>query len=342
MKNDVNRQWLIADRPIGRPLKDTDFKYQEVSLEEPGEGEVLVRTLYLSFDPAQKGWLENVANYVDPTEIGDVVRGSGIAQVIKSNSPKLKEGDLVSGMVGWQDFPVMQANTLNKVPDGVPPTATLGVLGGTGMTAYFGLLHVGKPVAGDTLVVSGAAGATGSVVGQIGKIAGCRVIGIAGGAEKCSWIKDELGFDEAIDYKNDNVRKRLKELCPGGINVMYDNVGGSVLNDCLGEIAMKARVVICGGISRYELGQFPAGPQNYFNLVFRRATMEGFIVLDYANQFPQASKRIAQWMEEGRIKYKEDMQQGLENAPRTLMRLFEGANFGKQLLQVADITAAVT
>ena len=184
MKNDVNRQWLIADRPIGRPLKDSDFKYQEVPLTEPNEGEVLVRTLYLSFDPAQKGWLENVANYVDPTEIGDVVRGSGIAQVISSKSPKFKEGDLVSGLVGWQDFPVLSANGLNKVPDGVPPTATLGVLGGTGMTAYFGLLHIGKPVAGDTLVVSGAAGATGSVVGQIGKIAGCRVIGIAGGQEK--------------------------------------------------------------------------------------------------------------------------------------------------------------
>ncbi len=342
MKNDVNRQWLIADRPIGRPLKDSDFKYQEVPLNEPNEGEVLVRTLYLSFDPAQKGWLENVANYVDPTEIGDVVRGSGIAQVISSKSPKFKEGDLVSGLVGWQDFPVLPANALNKVPDGVPPTATLGVLGGTGMTAYFGLLHIGKPVAGDTLVVSGAAGATGSVVGQIGKIAGCRVIGIAGGQEKCDWIKDELGFDEAIDYKNDSVRKRLKELCPGGINVMYDNVGGTVLNDCLGEIAMKARVVICGGISRYELGQLPAGPQNYFNLVFKRATMEGFIVLDYTDQFPMASKRIAKWIAEGKIKYKEDLQEGLENAPKTLMRLFEGANFGKQLLQVANITAAVT
>lgn len=342
MKNDVNRQWLIADRPIGRPLKDSDFKYQEVPLGAPGEEEVLVRTLYLSFDPAQKGWLENVANYVDPTEIGDVVRGSGIAQVVESKSPKFKEGDLVSGMVCWQDFAVLPANAISKVPDGVPPTATLGVLGGTGMTAYFGLLHIGKPVAGDTLVVSGAAGATGSVVGQIGKIAGCRVIGIAGGQEKCDWLKSELGFDEAIDYKNDSVRKRLKELCPGGINVMYDNVGGSILNDCLGEIAMKARVVICGGISRYELGQMPAGPQNYFNLVFKRGTMEGFIVLDYAAQFPMASKRISKWIAEGKIKYKEDVQEGLENAPKTLMRLFEGANFGKQLLQVADIAGAVT
>ena len=342
MKNDVNRQWLIADRPIGRPLKDSDFKFQETDLQTPNDGEVLVRTLYLGFDPAQKGWLENVANYVDPTEIGDVVRGSGVGQVVESKSSKFKEGDVVSGLLGWQDFAVVPAAALNKVPDGVPPTASLGVMGTTGMTAYFGLLDVGKPVAGDTLVVSGAAGATGSVVGQIGKIAGCRVIGIAGGAEKCDWIKQELGFDEAIDYKNDSVRKRLKELCPGGINVMYDNVGGTVLNDCLGEIAMKARVVICGGISRYELGQLPAGPQNYFNIVFRRAKMEGFIVLDYADQFPVAAKRLSKWIADGKIKYKEDMQEGLENAPKTLMRLFEGANFGKQLLQVADVTAAVT
>jgi hypothetical protein len=335
MKNDINRQWLIADRPVGRMLQESDFKYQEVPLGEPKENEVVLKTLTLSFDPAQKGWMENISDYVAPTQIGDLMRGSGIAQVVESKSAKFKEGDIVSGQLGWEEFPVVSADTVNGVPDGVPPTATLGVLGTTGLTAYFGLLHVGRPKAGDMLVVSGAAGATGSVVGQIGKIAGCKVVGIAGGKEKCDWLTSELGFDGAIDYKNDNVAERLKEVCPDGINVFYDNVGGPVLNDCLGHIAMKARVVICGGISRHEFGE-TKGPNNYFNVVFRRSTIEGFILLDYMAQFPQAGQRLAEWVRDGKIKSKEDVQEGFENAPKTLMRLFEGKNFGKQLLKIAD------
>lgn len=330
----TNRQWLIAGRPTGRPLKDDDFKWVEMQARDPDLGEVLVKTLYLGFDPAQKGWMENVGGYVAPTEIGEVMRGSGVGEVVASKADGFKPGDKVMGMLGWQDHPTLAAKDLLKVDDNDLLSANLGVLGTTGMTAFFGLNKIGKPFAGDTLVVTGAAGATGSVVGQIGKISGCKVIGVAGGPDKCKWLVDELGFDAAIDYKAGAVRKQLKELSPGGIDVLWDNVGGKIFNDLLGELALHARVVVCGGISRYELGQMPAGPENYFNLIFKRATMQGFIVLDYQSEYPWARGRITRWIREGRIKFKEDVQHRLENAPRTLMRLFAGENFGKQLLKV--------
>jgi NADPH-dependent curcumin reductase CurA len=331
----VNRQWLINGRPNGRGLEDSDFKWVETAPRDPGEGEVLVRTLTLSFDPAQKGWMENIANYVAPTEIGEVMRGSGVGEVVASKASHIAVGDKVTGMLGWQDYATLAAKDLNKVADDDLLTANLGVLGTTGMTAFFGLNKIGKPFAGDTLVITGAAGATGSVVGQIGKIAGCRVIGVAGGEAKCKWLVDDLGFDAAVDYKAGGVRQQLKALAPKGIDVLWDNVGGVVFNDLLSQLALHARVVVCGGISRYELGQMPAGPENYFNLIFQRATMEGFIVLDWASQFPWARERLAGWIRDGRLRYKEDVQHGLENAPRTLMRLFAGENFGKQLLRVA-------
>jgi len=331
----INRQWLIAARPTGRPLKDSDFEWAQKPVRDPQAGEVLLRTLYLGFDPAQKGWMENVGGYVAPTALGEVMRGSAIAEVIASRADGFTPGDKVMGQFGWQDHPTVCADDIVKIEDGKLLTANLGVLGSTGMTAFFGLNKIGKPFAGDTLVVTGAAGATGSVVGQIGKISGCRVIGVAGGPEKCRWLVDELGFDAAIDYKTDDVRRRMRELSPGGINVLWDNVGGPIFNSLLGELALQARVVVCGGISRYELGQMPAGPENYFNLIFKRASMSGFIVLDYQNEYPIARQRIGQWIEQGRIRYREDVQHGLENAPRTLMRLFGGENLGKQLLKVA-------
>ncbi len=331
----THRQWLIADRPNGRPLKDTDFKLVTRDVRPPGAGEVLLRTRWLGFDPAQKGWMENVGGYVAATEIGDVMPGSGIGEVIASEHPKLVVGDIVSGRFGWQEFPTISGDQLEKVSDPTMATARLGVLGTTGMTAYVGRLRVGKPQPGDTVVVSGAAGATGSIVGQLAKIAGCRVIGIAGGEEKCRWIVDECGFDAAIDYKAQNVRSRLAELCPDGVDVVFDNVGGEILNDMLGKIAMHARVVICGGISRYTLGKMPAGPENYFNLIFMRATMQGFIVLDWANEYPMARRRLSAWIREGLIRYREDVQEDFERAPRTLMRLFAGENLGKQILKVS-------
>lgn len=330
-----HRQWLIADRPNGRPLKDSDFELVARDLKAPGPGEVLLKTRYLGFDPAQKGWMENIGGYVAPTEIGEVMRGSGIGEVIESNHPKYQPGDLVAGMLGWQEMPTIAGDGLEKIKDPGLATAYLGALGTTGMTAFFGFIRVGKPQPGDTVVVSGAAGATGSVVGQIAKIMGCRVIGIAGGADKCAWIVEECGYDAAIDYKSENVRGRLAELCPNGIDVVFDNVGGTILNDMLARIALHARVVICGGISRYTLGKMPAGPENYFNLIFMRATMAGFIVLDWMNEYPMARRRMTQWIRDGRIRYKEDIQEGFENAPHTLMRLFEGKNFGKQMLKVS-------
>ncbi|MBU6371269.1 MAG: NADP-dependent oxidoreductase [Alphaproteobacteria bacterium] len=330
-----NRQWLIAARPLGRALKDDDFTFVEGEARQPGDGEVLIRALYLGFDPAQKGWMENIGGYVAPTEIGDVMRGSGIGEVVASRHPDFKAGDKVSGMLCWQDYATIAGRDLVKLEDDELLTANLGALGTTGMTAYFGFLKHGRPQPGDTVIVSGAAGATGSMVGQIAKIMGCRVIGIAGGAEKCRWLVDELGFDAAIDYKAEKkLRSRIHEMAPRGVDVIYDNVGGAILNDMLGAMAMHARVVICGGISRYETGQLPAGPENYFNLIFMRGTMEGFIVLDYMGEYPKARARMRQWIREGKIHFKEDVQSGLENAPRTLMRLFQGQNFGKQILKV--------
>jgi NADPH-dependent curcumin reductase CurA len=238
-------------------------------------------------------------------------------------------------MLRWQTYATLPGKELSKVPDDEMLTANLGVLGTTGMTAFFGLNKIGRPFVGDTLVVTGAAGATGSVVGQMAKLAGCRVVGVAGGAAKCAWLVDELGFDAAVDYKAGDIREQIKTAAPNGIDVLWDNVGGTLFNTLLSQLALHARVVVCGGISRYELGKMPSGPENYFNLIFQRAHMEGFIVLDYASEFPWARKRIANWIREGRLHYKEDIQQGLENAPRTLMRLFQGENFGKQLLKVA-------
>jgi len=329
-----NRQWLINGRPVGRPLADDDFKFVETPVVEPVEGEVLVRNLYLAFDPALKGHMENISNYVAPTQIGEVMRGSGIGEVVASKAPGFEVGDKVMGPLRWQTYATIAAKDLLKIVDDDLLTANLGVLGTTGMTALFGLFKIGKPFVGDTMVVTGAAGATGSVVGQLGKIAGCRVIGVAGGVEKCAWLVDELGFDAAVDYKAGDLRAQVKAAAPDGIDVLWDNVGGRVFNDVLGEIAMHARVVTCGNISRHEPGATPSGPANYFNLIFRRARMEGFIVSDWADEFAWARARLARLIREGRLHYKEDVQQGIENAPATLKRLFEGRNFGKQLLKL--------
>jgi NADPH-dependent curcumin reductase CurA len=327
-------QWLLNDHPRGRPIADGDLKLVTTDIGAPGEGEMLLKTHYLAFDPAQKGWMENVADYVAPMHIGDVMRGSAVLEVIESNNGKFPVGAMVAGTSIWSEYRVSNGEGLNPVEPGLPPTAMLSVLGTTGMTAWCGLFKIGQPIAGDVVVVSGAAGATGSVVGQLAKIAGCTTIGIAGGAEKCAWLTQEAGYDHAIDYKAGPIRDQLKALAPGGANVIFDNVGGTILNDMLSHIATGARVVICGGISRYETGTLPAGPENYFNLVFRRARMEGFIVIDWMSEFPAIRKRMAALINAGRLKYREDVQHGFENAPDTLSRLFTGANKGKQLLKL--------
>ena len=329
-----NRQWLINGNPRGRALELTDFKPHETEVKHPKSGQVLIRVEYLGFDPAMKGQLENVPGYASNNELGNLMPGSGIGEVIESACAAIPVGAKVMGRLGWQQFATVAEKEVSIVPDDELLTARLGPLGTTGLTAYFGLLKIGQPEPGDVLLVSGAAGAVGSVVGQIGKLMGCTTIGVAGGEKKCAWLQDEVGYDHAIDYKNDRVKTRLKELCPAGLNVFFDNVGGPVLNDALGRIAPHARVVICGGISRYEESTLPAGPTNYFNIVFRQARMEGFLLRGYEHEYVQARERLIGWMNAGKIVYKEDMQEGFDNIPATLMRLFSGQNFGKQLLKL--------
>jgi NADPH-dependent curcumin reductase CurA len=335
----TSRRWVVAARPIGRALRQDDWRLETAAVPAVLDGQVKVRNTCLSFDPAQKSWMENIAGYKAPVEIGDVMPGTGLGEVIESADPRFAPGDLVTGPTGWVETAVLDGDELAKVPDGIPPTAALGVLGGTGKTAYLAFIEVGKPRPGDTVVISGAAGATGSIVGQIAKLMGCRVIGIAGGAEKCAWLVDELGFDAAIDYKAGKIRGGLKQHCPNGIDVFFDNVGGDILNDALARLAVGARVVICGGITRYNADprdpeQMPPGPRNYFNLVFTGATIQGFLLPRYEAQYAVAERRLADWVRSGALRYREDVQAGFENAPQTLMRLFDGRNFGKQLLRL--------
>lgn len=330
----MTRQWHLAAHPRGRPIADGDLVLEAIELGDPARGQMLLKTRWLGFDPAQKGWMENVADYVAPMAIGDVMRGSAIMEVVTSDCGKFPVGTLVAGSSVWSEYVLHNGEGLNACEPGLPPTAMLSILGTTGMTAYCGLFKIGQPTAGDVVLVSGAAGATGSIVGQLAKLAGCTAIGIAGGQDKCDWLTQEAGYDHAIDYKAGPICDQIKQFAPGGVNVIFDNVGGKILNDMLGQIATKARIVICGGISRYETGTLPAGPENYFNLVFRRARMEGFIVIDWMSEFPAIRQRMVRLVNEGRLKYREDMQNGFENAPATLQRLFSGANRGKQLLKL--------
>lgn len=329
-----SRQFRLAAHPRGRPIEDSDFQLGAVERPRPGAGEALLKLRWLGFDPAQKGWMENFGDYVSPMAIGDVMRGTGIGEVVESSHPSLPVGALFEGMLGWSEYCVSDGAGLTPVDPDLPPTAMLSILGLPGLTAWHGLFEVGRPQPGDAVLVSGAAGATGSLVGQFAAIAGCRVIGIAGGSEKCRWLTEEAGFDVAIDYKAADVAARLREAAPAGADIVYDNVGGATLDAMLERIATGARVVLCGGISRYETGGLPAGPANYFNLVMRRARMEGFIVLDQAPRFPAMRARIRRLALDGRLRWRIDEQVGFERAPATLRRLFEGRNLGKQVLKV--------
>jgi len=334
-----NRQWLLAKRPHGIVTRD-NFEYAEGPIPEPGEGEVLVRNLFLSFDPTQRGWMEDRESYLPPVQIGEPMRAGSIGQVVESNNLDFAKGDIVQTTGGWQDFLVVAPGQgvmgLSKVPEGVPPEMMLSVLGVTGLTAYFGLLDLGEPKEGETVLVSGAAGATGSVAGQIAKIKGCRVVGIAGGPDKCRWLKEEAGFDDVIDYKNEDVDARIAETCPNKVDVFFDNVGGDILEAALNHINMKARVVLCGGISAYNATEPVPGPTNLMNLVIMRARMEGFIVIDYMHRAGEAIGELMGWINAGQLKYQVDMQEGFDNIPDTLNRLFTGKNLGKQLLKIAD------
>jgi len=331
----MNRQYLLNAHPVG-DLKHNDFKLVESDMPVAGEGQILIKTLYLALEPAMKGWMENRSDYVAPMHIGDVMRGNGAGRVIESHNEKFPEGSLVSGGFGWQEYLVSDGEGLQILPEGMDIPAAMSILGITGLTAYFGMLDVGEPKEGNTVLVSGAAGATGSVAGQIAKLNGCRVVGIAGNAEKCDWLIAELGFDAAINYREQDVAEQVRELCPEGIDIFYDNVGGEILDIALNNLAQNARVVLCGGISRYNAtGEIP-GPKNYFNLVFRRARMEGFIVLDYLPRFGEALKYLGENLASGNIKSRETIMEGFEHMPDALMSLFSGDNIGKQLVHVAD------
>ena len=335
----VNRQWVLARRPHGMVTRD-NFEYREVEVPQPKDGQLLLRNLYLSFDPTQRGWMEDRESYLPPVRIGEVMRAGSVAQVAESRHRSFKTGDLVQTTGGWQDFVVVEPGAgilgVNVIPEGVPPILALSVLGVTGLTAYWGLLDLGRPAAGETVLVSGAAGATGSVAGQIARIKGCRVIGIAGGEAKCRWLEEVARFDGVIDYKSEDVDRRIGALCPDKVDVYFDNVGGPILEAALNHINMRARVVLCGGISSYNATEPQPGPTNLMNLVIMRARMEGFIVIDYLDRSEQAIADLIGWMESGELQHQEDVQEGFENIPDTLNRLFTGKNLGKQLLKIAD------
>jgi hypothetical protein len=337
----INRAWKLVARPEGA-FRPGDFQWVVEQLPDLTDGQVLVRQIYLSLDPASRGWASPATGYLPPVALGTVMRGFGLGVVEDSRCPSLKPGELVQGLLGWQTHAVVdgEAATGFERDPALPLEAYLAVLGHIGAAAYFGLLEIGKPKAGETLVVSGAAGAVGSLVGQIGKIVGCRVVGIAGSDEKCSWLTGDLGFDAAINYKREAVLSRLRRLCPGGIDVHFENVGGQILDAALACLAMRARIVLCGLISQYNDFIPPPGPRFLGNVLMRRARMEGFIVVDYEDRYREAMGPLTRWLAEGRLRYRTDIVDGLEQAPTAVNRLFDGANIGKLLVRVSDEPAS--
>ncbi|WP_191859537.1 NADP-dependent oxidoreductase [Hanstruepera ponticola] len=332
----MNKQLILNKRPKGMPDSDT-WSLQEAPIPEIENGELLIQNHYISLDPAMRGWMNDSKSYIEPVALGDVMRAGTIGKVIKSNNNKFNIGQTVTGWGGVQQYTISNGENLYQVDDSqVPMTKFLGVLGMPGMTAYFGILEVGKIQSGDVVVVSGGAGAVGSVVGQIAKIKGCYVVGIAGGKEKCDYITNQLGFDAAIDYKSQNVFEAVKETCPKGIDVYFDNVGGEILEAALSRLRKKARIVICGAISQYNKIDDMKGPRNYMSLLVNRATMQGMVVMDYADRYPEAMQEMAGWMQQGKLKSKETIFEGIENFQETFKRLFTGDKLGKLILKVIE------
>ena len=336
-----NTQIRLASRPVGLPTRD-NWRITSEGVSEPGPGGVLVKTHFLSLDPAMRGWMNEGKSYIPPVAIDAVMRASGVGQVIASNNPAFAVGDHVSGGLDVQAYcqipgDQIKRSGLVKIDRRLgSPTQWLNVLGMPGMTGYFGLMDVGQPKPGETVVVSGAAGAVGQTVGQLAKIKGCRVVGIAGGKAKCDWVVNELGFDACIDYKAGDVKAGLKEHCPKGVDIYFDNVGGEILDAVLTRIGRGARIIICGAISQYNNTTPVKGPANYLSLLVNRARMEGIVVFDYADRYHLAVAEMAAYLLDGRMKSKEDVVSGLEAFPQTLLKLFNGENFGKLVLKVAD------
>ena len=337
----TNRQVRLAQRPVGMPGPEC-WAFTSEPVAEPADGGVLVKTLALSLDPAMRGWMNEGKSYIPPVGIGEVMRAGGVGKVVASRNPKFAAGDIVSAMPGVQEYCLVPEDQIRR--SGLQRidlragslTQWLNVLGMPGMTGYFGLLDIGSPKPGETVVVSGAAGAVGQTVGQLARIKGCRVVGIAGGRAKCDWVVNELGFDACIDYKAGNVKAALKEHCPKGVDIYFDNVGGEILDDVLTRIGRGARIIICGAISQYNNTTPVQGPKNYLSLLVNRARMEGMVVFDYTERFPTAVAELAGYLKDGRMKSREDIVEGIDNFPDALLKLFSGANFGKLVLKVAD------
>jgi NADPH-dependent curcumin reductase CurA len=332
----TNRHLVLTQRPSGM-VDEATTRLHEGPQPVPGPGEALVHVRFLSMDPTIRTWMDDAPGYLPPIALGETVRGAGVGEVVESNSDRYAVGDLVVGLTGWQDYVIADegASSMQVIPPGIDPPLVLSVLGVTGMTAYFGMIDVGRVTNGDTVVVSGAAGATGSIAGQIARIQGAaKVVGIAGTAEKCAWIVDELGLDAAVNYRSDDVAASLRKSCPEGIDLYYDNVGGEILDVCLAQLAMKGRIVLCGAISVYNEKTRPPGPRNIYNLIVKRGRMEGFLVLDYLDRFLEGQVAMMGWLAEGRVKHSEHIVEGLERAPDALNLLFTGGNTGKVIVRL--------
>lgn len=340
MNDLLNRQYYLAARPLTAPTS-VDIPYRDVALRHPGAKEVLIRNLYISLDPAIRGWMGDAPNYAKPIAIGDVVRSTVIARVIKSNSARFAEGDVVRSVGGWELYSTVSERAMAQldVDSGITLSHYLSIFGPVGLTSYFGLLEVGKPQSGETVLVSAAAGAVGSIVGQIAKIKGCRVVGLAGSDEKCQWLTNELGFDEAINYKKcGDYEQAIKNVCPEGVDVYFDNVGGEIFDAALLCLNKYARVAVCGWISTYNSPDAP-GPKNLWQLVAKSVTIKGFVVVDYRKQFSEGVHQLQQWVCEGKIKFKEDIVEGLDNVLPAFLKLFDGTNQGKLIVKIPEIVS---
>ncbi len=336
MTEGVNRQWTLASRPLGYPAAE-NFALVESPIEDPGPGEVLLQTTWMSLDPYMRGRMAAARSYAAPVDLGGVLQGTVVGRVVESRAAGHSTGDIVEAPIGWQEYGVIGAERARKVDPSLAPVSTaLGVLGMPGLTAYFGLLDVGQAQPGDVVVVSAASGAVGAVVGQIALLMGCTVIGTAGTDEKVAYVVDELGFNAGINYKTEDVDAALRSACPGGVDVYFDNVGGEVTDIVLSQIRYKARVVICGQISQYNVAEQEYGPRNLRYLLTNQARMEGFLVFNFADRYEEARARLAGWVRDGAIKYREDVIEGFENAPQAFIGLMHGANFGKLLIKVAE------
>ncbi|MDL4843205.1 NADP-dependent oxidoreductase [Aquibacillus rhizosphaerae] len=331
----MNRQIILAERPTGTP-DHRSFKFVEREIGEPGDGQILIQTHYVSVDPYMRGRMIDAESYVEPFKIGDVIQGGSIGEVIESKSNQYKKGDMVIGMFGWQEYYIANETEVRTIdPNFAPITTNLGVLGMTGLTAYFGLLDIGKPKAGETVVISGAAGAVGSVVGQIAKIQGARVVGIAGSEEKVTYLKEELDFDEVINYKkSEDIEMDIKAACPNGVDVYFDNVGGDISDAVLTQLNRFARVPVCGAISSYNLEEIDLGPRVQTVLIKKSALMQGFTVGNYADRFQEGASQLGQWLKEEKLTYRETIREGFDSIPDAFLDLFKGENIGKLLVKV--------